>query len=283
MTEDKLPELPPEITAILLFRDPTPNAIIVNRIAKRAIEIAQKYSDLSLQEQSDFFDLTLLICRKLVGVWKHLQAYKAGEDALVAKFEAGEKYPVYSQDLFLEFDEFTVQTKSTLDHVVKVLRPMLGRKWNIATFADKGEAVLNSLHNLGAAFEGRVKSIELICFNDDYKGWLDAIIDARNRVNHYQSGGLKIQNFAVGRDADGTIGVPRWSDVQTLRDAMEASWTKLFAFTEFFVVYAINFRMPEKYGMTYLRQAIKSPDSSFKVMSKSLADLMIKGLGAKPL
>ena len=55
-----------------------------------------------------------------------------------------------SQELFLEFDEFLVQVKSTLDHLVKVPMVFLGKnRWSLNTFGDKGDSVIKALsHNL---------------------------------------------------------------------------------------------------------------------------------------
>ena len=63
---------------------------------------------------------------------------------------------------------------------------------------------------------------------------------------------------------------------------MEASWTKFVAFLEFFVIYSLNFRMPEKHALMYQRSAIVSPESSFKVVPKSVADEFIRRLKIPP-
>ena len=126
------------------------NAIILNRITRRAIEIVQPYTDMTEQQKSDYFDLVLLVSRKMISVWKHLAPYRAEEDRLLKAFQEGARHTEYSLELFIQFDEFTVQIKSTLDHAVKVLRPIIGPKWNLATFGDKGEKVIKALRNLGA-------------------------------------------------------------------------------------------------------------------------------------
>lgn len=77
----------------------------------------------------DFIDLILLIARKMLSVYKHKEAYHAEERRLEEKFKADPATPrVHSQELFEEFDVFVVQIKSTLDNMVKIMRPMLGRK-----------------------------------------------------------------------------------------------------------------------------------------------------------
>jgi hypothetical protein len=167
---------PPGYTAALVFDDPTPNAIILNRINRRAVEIVGSYTDLNHEECNDFLDLVMLISRKMVSVWKHLQAYHAEERRLRELFaDPGAKHHVYSQELFEEFDVFAVQIKSTLDHVVKVMRPMLGRKWTMYTFAGKGEGVLASLkNNTPRKHAGRVKSMEHFLFSEKHMGWHQA-------------------------------------------------------------------------------------------------------------
>lgn len=54
---------PPGFTAALVFDDPTPNAVILNRINRRAVEIAGSCTDLNREECNDFLDLVMLISR----------------------------------------------------------------------------------------------------------------------------------------------------------------------------------------------------------------------------
>jgi hypothetical protein len=63
--------------------------------------------------------------------------------------------------------------------------------------------------------------MEHLLFRDQHKEWLGAIIDSRDRMNHCQAGGMKIQNVAVYRNSDGIVSLPRWSDQQSLADAMD--------------------------------------------------------------
>jgi hypothetical protein len=121
------PELPPGTSATKLFEDKTPAAIILNRILLNSLNIAA-HNDLEQADGSELIDLTVLLSRKLLSVWKHLQAYQAQERALAEQAAAwpGTKRQ-YSQELYEEFDVFSVQIKSTLDHLVQIMRPILGR------------------------------------------------------------------------------------------------------------------------------------------------------------
>jgi hypothetical protein len=82
----------------------------------------------------------------MLSVWKHLEAYRSQEQQLKEKFWKNPDTPrENSRELYEEFDVFAVQVKSTLDHLVKVMRIILGRKWTMYTFANKGEGVCRSV------------------------------------------------------------------------------------------------------------------------------------------
>jgi hypothetical protein len=160
----------PGFTAVMVFDDKTPNSIILNRIVKNSFALAD-HTDLSPEETNDLRDLVILIARKMLSVWKHLQAYETEERRFTEKFAAhADNHREHSQELYEEFDVFTVQVKSTLDHVVQVMRPMLGRKWTMYTFADKGQGVLNSLQrNTGTRYAKKVELMEAVLFRTSNK------------------------------------------------------------------------------------------------------------------
>jgi hypothetical protein len=117
--------------------DKTPNAIILNRILLNSLHIAG-HDDLVQQDGSDLIDMIVLLSRKLLSVWTHLQAYEAHEKALATQ---AAEWPItkreHSQELYEEFDVFSVQIKSTLDHLVQIMGPILGRnKWTMYSFGD---------------------------------------------------------------------------------------------------------------------------------------------------
>lgn len=75
--------------------------------------------------------------------------------------------------------------------MVKMMRPMLGRKWTMYTFADKGMGVLMSLQrNTGRHYVGRVKKMEAFVFTKRNFEWLEAVIATRDRANQNLDGGL---------------------------------------------------------------------------------------------
>jgi hypothetical protein len=246
------------------------------------------YADLTTAEGSHLSDLLILIARKLASVWRHLEQYCAEEDRLIREFQnkptVGHVQRDASQVLFSEFDEFTVQIKSTLDHLVKVMVPVIGRnKWTLRTFENKGEGVLNApKRNTGKAHAGRVRMMEALLF-ERHVGWLQAVIGARDRVNHYLDGGISIHVFSVARSPDGSVYVPKWSESRKLRETMEFFWSALIPFVEDFVVLALNFRMPDKYGLMRLDVPADRPVSAWRVVPASVTRQMSQTEHAKPL
>ncbi|HYN09680.1 MAG TPA: hypothetical protein VES67_20025 [Vicinamibacterales bacterium] len=287
MRDDGPPPIPPGYTAVQLFSDPTPNAVINQRLLAPLMQM-RRYADLTAAEGSHYADLMILIGRKLASVWKHLDQYRTEEGRLVEEFRQKPSVDHVqwdpSQVLFSEFDEFTVQIKSTLDHLVKVMVPMLGqRKWTLRTFENKGEGVLNALkRNTGKKHEGRVRMMEALLF-ERHVGWLDAVIGARDRVNHYLDGGINIHVFSVARNPDGTVEVPMWSKQEKLRDVMEFFWSALIKFVEDFVVLALNFRMSDEYGLVRADVPADRPVSPWKVVPASVTKQMSESHRAKPL
>ena len=117
------------------------------------------------------------------------------------------------------------------------MRPILGRnKWTMYSFGDKGERVLASLQrNTSKHHAGHVRMMKYQLFNETNRSWLTLIIDARDRVNHGMAGGMKIERFAVYRDAAGAIHLPMWNNQQRLADAMIIVWENLFRYVEDFI------------------------------------------------
>src|SRR5262245_24553782 len=73
---DMEPDLPTGTNSTKLFEDKTPNAIILNRILLNSLNVAA-HDDLAQPDGSELIDLIVLLSRKLLSVWTHLQAYQA--------------------------------------------------------------------------------------------------------------------------------------------------------------------------------------------------------------
>lgn len=132
-----------------------------------------------------------------------------------------------------------MQIKSALDTMVKFPEPILGKKvWNVRTFGAKGKDVLNAMDRcVPRQYADRMAALRKMTFEKN-TSWLESVIDARDRTNHFQRGGIHFGYFAVRKviDENGErITVPMWSPDQTVRDLMVVLWRKLLCFVEEFL------------------------------------------------
>jgi hypothetical protein len=141
---------PPGFTAALVFDDPDAERVILTGINRRPLAIAEPARNLNRGGgQRLSFDLVKLIS---TGKWspsgstcRRTNAENAAARNSSRTLPA--KHPVYSQELFEEFDVFAVQIRAPLDHVVKVIRRCLAVSGRCTRFDRKGAGVLASLKN----------------------------------------------------------------------------------------------------------------------------------------
>jgi hypothetical protein len=252
-----------------LFHDPTPGAIVNNRIVLGMVNIAGQIQ-LTYEENGEFTLLLIPLARKMVSVWEHKEKYKMEEHRLVEKAKTHEPKPAdadfeLSQDLLREFDEFLVQLKSALDHLVKVPVPLFGKKvWNLHTFGDKGEDVLTALkNNLPRKHKPMVESFESNIF-DKHRSWLQAAIGARDRVNHCMEGGLPAEAFCVAK-VDGKIQVPMVTQDMSAAQMMEMFWLNLIALVEDFLALFLSFKLQSPFAIFHGSVPPDSPQSPYTV------------------
>ncbi len=206
----------PQFVLQRLFTDPTPGGRINQRIGQRFFFLTRELTDLSEPEVEQFFGIVMYLCRKLASVWVHLDRYRKVEKDLLDKVSRGTPTTSpqvleleHSQELFQEFDEFLVQLKSALDHLVKTGIPIFGPKvWTLRTFGDKGRDVVKALEkNVPRKYKDLAAGVKKMLF-DQHSAWLDDVIRARDKVNHFIEGGLKFEQFGVHKLPNGTIYVP---------------------------------------------------------------------------
>jgi hypothetical protein len=141
------------LTSVKVFDDPHPNGQINMRIMQAPVEMLA-YTTLDDGAKEELWSLLLLCGKKLAAIFQHLRRYGEIEDKLIEEAQrraATQERHIYleqAQDLLIEFDEFLVQVKSSLDYLVKIPSTLLGRKvWALQTFGDKGEKVIQALEN----------------------------------------------------------------------------------------------------------------------------------------
>ncbi len=260
-----------------VFADPSPTAHINQRILITFIN-ALEHTDLSEKEQEQVFHLLLLLAKKLAAAWRHLESYRQLEQRLVTQAQAEPANPApgtvihvdYSDDLFNDFDEFLVQLKSALDHLVKIPIPVFGgNAWKLRTFGDKGEEVINALQrNTPKKYADKIAVIcdKVIRPN---QGWLQVVIDIRDRINHLIEGGVAFEHFRIRkivRDGVEHVVVPKWSDEQPVREALEITWRRLMCLCEEFIGFILFLRIKPGLGVAYRHVEDETGDARWAIM-----------------
>ena len=108
--------------------DPT-EGVINTRFVLGLILLLNEGSDGKEKERLEVSNLIFTTALKLISIHQHIKRYGEIEDRLLAEARANPidftntnpKRIASAQDLYIEFDGFLVQLKSTLDHCVSVL------------------------------------------------------------------------------------------------------------------------------------------------------------------
>lgn len=278
---------PPQFIHRQLFHDPTPNGLINRRYIQHTFDL-QAFTTLDENEKQQLFQIVLLVGKKLVSVWKHKVAYQNLEAELIKHVDENPPAPgapVFtietSQDLLIEFDEFLVQVKSTLDYLVKVPVPILGKhRWNVRTFGDKGDGVLRAFRrNSGKANKNFVDAVDQMLFKKS-KDWLDATITARDKINHFIDGGIPFEQFSVYRNPEtGELSRPMWSEDQSISSFLDVIWNNLFRFCEDFTAMVIFVRRKPGLTLYHGPEDLTSIQSPWRMVPEAVFDEVTKQPG----
>lgn len=271
-----------------LFQDPTPDGYINLRYVLHMMSIGQNYTDFTDAEFDEFVKHLLLVAKKMVATWRHLARYEEVETALIEVEKTNpplEKLDLqhisYSQDLFLELDEFLVQLKSTLDYLAKLPLAIVGKgNWPyLHTFGNKGGTVLKALrNNVPKKWVNQAKVIEEMVF-PKYQPWLDMVIASRDRTNHFKDGGVEAEVFLVAKttvNGEERIVVPMWFDNLTVREYIGHAWHNLMGFVEQFTIAFLAMRFKEGYGFVHTPRPGGSVISPIAVLPEKAVDPVMK-------
>lgn len=240
-----------------LFEDPTPNGIVSQRFLNHLISLCE-YTNLDEVEREQIRHMLILVAKKLVATWLHFKKYSDIEDRLIdeAKRSRIEETPsvervCYSQDLFFEFDGFFVQLKSTLDYVVKLPIPILGKNvWSLRTFANNGDGVIKALEKSVPKKYGEKAQMMGEIIQRHQVAWLKDAKAIRDQINHFLDDGQGYKSFLVMKQIKNgkeEIIVPLMAEGEPIRVSLDALWNYLLMLTEDFAVGCLAFKMKEEY------------------------------------
>ncbi len=113
----------------------------------------------------------------------------------------------------------------------------------------------------------------------DHRPWLEVAISARDRLNHYQDGGLDDKAFLVAKttvNGEEKVIVPHWIEDMTVRDYMNHTWHNLFSLIEQFTVGFLVMRFKEGIGFIHLVRPPENITSPIIVAPYAAIDKMLE-------
>ena len=276
-----------------LFYDLTENGLINQRLVLTLVQFTQNL-DLTDEQKQQFLNRLLLQAKKLLAIWIHFDRFgreveRLKPDAPIYDAEAPAPHIKirYSQELYLEFDEFLVQYKSSLDYLAKFPAVFFGQnKWNLGSFGDKGERVLRMLRNvLPKEKKHFADDFEKKIF-DPHRSDIRDAIEIRDRVNHYLEGGPSHENFrvfGVRRSGGVTYKVPMWSKDQPIVEFMNVAFSNHLKFCEDFIVFFLGFHLKPGFGFLHQPVPADSTKSPWKLIPEAALPLFVQNFtGLEP-
>lgn len=221
-------------------RDPKDIDETISQMIK-SVSTGMNTLSLSSTAKQDFAKCISDIDHKLHAVKYHMNNYEQAESNRIKELSnnyqppAGAQMVVKEPQLVYEVEAFLFQTKSFLDVLSWVLKPVFG--FTYCSFGDKGDDTIKQLKNncpakLATYAEKIIRLIE-----DTQDEWLVELIKMRNEVTHYS----KLEGFkCFMKDpyiGGGTANIhyPTMPNKQRVLDYCQNVWKLLLSFCEDFL------------------------------------------------
>jgi hypothetical protein len=197
---------------IKIFEDLS-DGVINGRINTRFALEALQFLEISNERKSEFQEFINLFSIKLCALWSHYLRYKAETERLradppiVTLTDEASGEVIYSQTLFIEFDEFLVQLKSSLDYLSYVPAIFYGEgRWTLKTFGHKGEKFFNALERSLPKNDHQWVEDFKKTYLPKFQPYIDKAIDMRDSLNHFipqsDRAPLSLKNYRVCLEID---------------------------------------------------------------------------------
>jgi hypothetical protein len=188
---------------------------------------------------------------KHTAIRSHLQNYKTLEQSAFDEYvKTMDERPNETREAFeliRELEAFFFQVKSSLDMIVKILDPILGRGFvRTITYADEGDVIVKGLQQYskkgGANVEAVGRLIELI--QADKRAWLAWVVGCRDQLSHTHA----LSNFKLSvRDFSQRVMQPvrpRFAGEETV-PLLQRVFQNNLEFQQDFLAFALAIALPQ--------------------------------------
>jgi hypothetical protein len=168
-------------------------------------------------------------------------------------------------ELIFELEAFLFQIKSSLDMLVKILDPLIGKgRVKTITYGKAGETLIKGLAQLKRDKQiiawSKINDIDLMIklINDNKIAWIEKVVDMRDDLNHMR--GLQDFKFLPVKTSDNIIIAekPKYLGMETV-DFMELVYSNNLAFHQDFMSISMILKAPPDISLMPINpeQAIK--------------------------
>ncbi len=205
---------------------------------------------LSNAEKDDFFDKLFSVMHKITAMKYHLDNYQQIEKRLLNKarrlFKKDPNTTIEAFELIFELESFLFQLKSSLDMLVKLLIPIIGKGIvGTQTFGNKGDKLIKGLEKFKSKKDVNVNAIDDLStlIRDDKDSWLEKVIKIRDHFNHIE--GLRFFQFIPRKLPNGNIvpQKPKFQNIQTV-PFMKLIYSNNLEFHQDFMCLLLAIRLP---------------------------------------
>jgi hypothetical protein len=199
-----------------------------------------------------FFRYAECVMHKLHATRYHAQAYAALEEAhheqCAERFSAGDQSTYECFDLIFQLEAFLFQVKSSLDMLVKLMIPILGKRVKTQTYAAKGDHLINGLQQYmkdKSAQSGKVQEfIDMLQWAKT--DWVERTVDIRDELNHHR--GLTNYFFAPTTLPTGEVvpTKPKFKGLDTF-EFMKDIFVRNLVFHQDFACLALSLVAPDRF------------------------------------
>lgn len=220
------------------------------------LQLCNLFIEPILNDQKDYFwDYAFCIMHKLNATQYHMMNYIAIEKEeydRTQKLANKGKYEMKEQlELIFELEAFLFQVKSSLDMLVKLLIPIVGKDIvKTQTYGDKGEHLIKGLtqykNKKGVNIKAIDNLIELI--TNDKDSWLKTTVEIRDELNHTR--GLKDYGFTLLELPNGKYAVikPKFMGFNTI-GFMKMVYSNNIEYHQDFIALALAIKAPTCFSL----------------------------------
>ena len=210
------------------------------------------FAEVLLSDQKDhFYQHALTVMHKLTATKYHFENYKKLEfeqyNHAKRQFKRNPHETREAIELIFEIEAFLFKVKSSLDMLVKLLRPILGDGVvKTKTYSNKGDDLINGLCQYKKSKNANAGAVDKLIrlVEDSKQTWIQKAVELRDELNHDK--GLRDYKFIpqVLSNGDITVVRPRFKNMEAV-NYLSTVYSSNLIFHQDFMAHSLALKAPQ--------------------------------------